>query len=306
MADRLPSLNALRAFEAAARHASFRQAAAELHVTTAAISQQIKALEADLGTPLMRRSNGAWQLTQAGSAGLAELRQGFDRLHEAARRMRMAGRQRRRLTVSVVPSFAATWLVPRLDRFKQAHPGIDLLLDATTAVADLARGDADMAVRYGRGSFSELDAVRLFEDEVFPVCSPRLLEGPHPLRDPADLAHHTLLHLEWAPATGEYPDWRAWLLAAGVTGVDPERGPRFTQHSMVLQAALEGQGVALGTTSHVVDDLAAGRLVWPFDLCMPTRFAYWVVAPRENADRPDIAAFRAWLIDEAGRSLASG
>jgi LysR family glycine cleavage system transcriptional activator len=306
MADRLPSLNALRAFEVAARHTSFRAAAEELHVTTAAVSQQIKALEADLGTRLMRRSNGAWQLTAAGNAGLAELRQGFDRLHEAARRMRVAGRQRRRLTVSVVPSFAATWLVRRLDRFKQAHPDLDLLLDATTSVADLARGDADMAIRYGAGAFPELHGVRLFEDEMFPVCSPRLLDGPHPLREPRDLAHHMLLHLEWAPAKGEWPDWRAWLLAAGVTGVDPDRGPRFTQDSMVLQAAVEGQGVALGTTSHVVDDLAAGRLVWPFDLCMPVRFAYWVVAPRESADRPDIAAFRAWLIAEAGRSLSGG
>jgi LysR family glycine cleavage system transcriptional activator len=218
--------------------------------------------------------------------------------------MRLESRQRRRLTVSVVPSFAATWLVPRLDRFKQANPGLDLLLDATTALADLARGDADMAIRYGTGAFPELDCVRLFEDAMFPVCSPRLLQGAHPLSEPRDLAHHTLLHLEWAPAKGEWPDWRAWLLAAGVTGVDPDRGPRFTQHSMVLQAAVEGQGVALGTTSHVVDDLAAGRLVWPFDLCVPTRFAYWVVAPRDRAERPDIAAFRAWLIAEAGRSLA--
>ena len=305
MAERFSSLNALRAFEAAARHRSFKRAAAELHVTTAAVSQQVKLLEQDLDAKLLRRVEGEWQLTEAGRAGLADLSQGFSSIAEGLRKIRSL-RRRRRLTVSVVPSFAATWLVARLERFRQGHPDIDLLLDATMALADLDRGDADMAVRYGAGEFPGLDSVRLFADDIFPVCSPKLLTGPHPLIEPADLSHHTLLHLEWSAEHGNWPDWAMWLRSAGVTGIDTERGPRFTQHSMALQVAVEGQGVALGTTSHVVDHIAAGRLVSPFDLSMPTRFAYWVVAPKSRSKEPAIAAFRDWLIAEAGRMVDGG
>jgi LysR family glycine cleavage system transcriptional activator len=301
LSERFSSLNALRAFEAAARHKSFKKAAAELHVTTAAVSQQVKLLEQDLGVKLLRRSDGEWQLTEAGRAGATELRQGFDSLAQGLRKIRSL-RGRRRLTVSVVPSFAATWLVSRLDRFREAHPEIDLLLDATMALADFGRGDADMAIRYGAGDFPDLHCVRLLADEAFPVCSPRLTEGPHPLREPGDLRHHTLLHLEWSSAHGGWPDWPMWLRSAAVVDIDAERGPRFTQHSMALQAAIEGQGVALGTTSHVVDALAAGRLIWPFDHCLPTHFAYYIVSPRETANEPAIAAFREWLIGEAART----
>jgi LysR family transcriptional regulator, glycine cleavage system transcriptional activator len=305
MAERFSSLNALRAFEAAARHKSFKRAAAELHVTTAAVSQQVKLLEADLDAKLLRRVDGEWQLTEAGRAGLGDLSQGFSSIAEGLRKIRSL-RRRRRLTVSVVPSFAATWLVARLERFRQIHPEIDLLLDATMALADLERGDADMAVRYGPGEFPGLACVRLFADDIFPVCSPRLLTGSHPLAEPHDLRHHTLLHLEWSSENGTRPDWAMWLRSAGVTGIDAERGPRFTQHSMALQVAVEGQGVALGTTSHAVDHIAAGRLVAPFALSMPTRFAYWVVAPKARAEEPGIAAFRDWLIAEAGRTTNGG
>ncbi len=303
MAERLSSLNALRAFEAAARHRSFKKAAGELHVTTAAVSQQVKLLELDLGTKLLRRVDGEWQLTEAGRAGAADLTQGFESIAAGLRKIRGLGR-RRRLTVSVVPSFAATWLVARLDRFRQAHPDIDLLLDATMELADLGRGDADIAVRYGAGAFPDLDCERLFADDIFPVASPRLLKGPHPLREPRDLRHHTLLHLEWSWQRAGWPDWAMWLRSAGVREVDAERGPRFTQHSMALQAAVEGQGVALGTTSHAADHVAAGRLVSPFDLCMPTHFAYFVVTPPDRTKEPAIAAFRDWLIAEARRSSA--
>jgi LysR family glycine cleavage system transcriptional activator len=301
MAERFSSLNALRAFEAAARHRSFKKAAAELHVTTAAVSQQVKLLELDLKAKLLRRVDGEWQLTEAGRAGLADLSQGFDSIAEGLRKIRSLYR-RRRLTISVVPSFAATWLVARLDRFRQIHPEIDLLLDATMALADLERGDADMAVRYGPGEFPGLDCVRLFGDDIFPVCSPKLLAGVHPLVEPRDLSHHTLLHVAWSVGSAGWPDWAMWLRSAGIRDIDAERGPRFTQHSMALQVAVEGQGVALGTTSHVVDHIAAGRLVSPFDLSMPTRFAYWVVAPKARAKEPAIVAFRDWLIAEAART----
>lgn len=308
MVDRLPSLNALRAFEAVARHRSIKKAAAELHVTPAAVSQQVKGLEADVGAALLRRLVGGLALTEAGESGLADLREGFGYLTRAVRKMR-AKRGRQLLTVSVDPSFAATWLVARLDRFKQAHPEIDLLLEASSASADLARDGIDAAIRYGSGDFPGLHAVRLFGEAVFPVCSPTLLEEPHPLREPADLRWHTLLHLEWTPAKGEWPDWRAWLRAVGVEGIDVERGPRFTEHSMALQAAMEGQGVALGSTALVADALAAGRLVWPFDFCVPTAFAYYLVCLEQRAEEPPIAAFRDWLVAEAGRdpvAAASG
>ena len=301
MAERLPSLNALRAFEAVSRHGSIKKAAEELRVTPAAVSQQVKALEEALGTALLRRTASGLLPTDAGDSGLGDLREGFDRLSRAVRKMRTK-RSRRILAVSVDPSFAATWLLARLDRFKQRRPEVDILLEASSAQADLARDDIDLAIRYGSGDWPGLRAVRLFDEDVFPVCSPKLLEGAQSLREPGDLRRHILLHLEWTPAKGAWPDWRAWLRAAGVEDVDASRGPRFTQHSMALQAAVEGQGVALGSTALVADDLAAGRLVSPFDLCVPTSFAYHLVCLEERAEDPTIAAFRDWMLAEAGRA----
>lgn len=297
MAERLPSLNALRAFEATARHLSLTRAASELHVTPAAISHQIKALEADLGVKLLRRSGREVRLTEAAQAGLAQLREAFDGLAQAARRMR-AQAGGRLLTVSVTPSFAATWLVPRLDRFRAAHPEVDLRIHASHRVVDFARDGIDVAIRYGSGDYPGLHAVPLFEESIFPVCSPALVDGPPPLREPADLKGHTLLHVDLGPHHGTWPDWRMWLLAAGADDVDHTRGPRFSEISMALQAAVRGQGVALGSTGLVDDDLAAGRLVWPFDLCMPTDFGYYVVCPEATAGQANVAALREWLIAE--------
>ncbi len=303
MADRLPSLNALRAFEAVARHLSVTEAAGELHVTPAAVSLQIKALEADLGAKLVRRAGRGLALTAAGRAGLADLGAGFDRLARAARAMR-PGRGRQMLTVSVEPSFAATWLVKRLDAFKRAWPAIDVRIDASMDCADFARDGVDMAIRYGRGKYPGLHVVRLFDDEVFPVCAPGLMGGAHPLGEPGDLRWHTLLHLDWPPNLGEWPDWSTWLRAAGVDDIDADRGLHFTDESMALQAAAQGQGVALGNTALVADDLADGRLVWPFELCLPTMFAYYVVSPENAAGDPTIAAFRDWLLDEVAAAAA--
>lgn len=203
------------------------------------------------------------------------------------------------LTVSVDPSLAATWLVARLDGFAKSHPEIDLRLDATNAIADFARDGVDAAIRYGTGEFPGLRADCLFADEVGPVCSPALVAGSSPLRLPDDLRRHNFIHLEWTPAKGSWPDWRTWLLAAGAGDIDVARGPRFTQHSLALQAAAQGQGVALASAALVADDVAAGRLVWPFELCLPTNFAYYLVCPAESADDPRIAAFRDWICAEA-------
>jgi len=304
MSRRLPPLNALRAFEAAARHLSFTKAAAELHVTQAAISHQIKGLEDYLGVRLFQRRNRALLLTEPAQLCLPGLRDGFDRLAEAMERVRGhdAGRL---LTVTVTPSFAAKWLVPRLDRFRKAHPEIEVRIDASTQLVDLARDQVDVGLRYGSGDYPGLNTDLLFDVAAYPVCSPRLLEGARPLRVPSDLRWHTLLHTEWLAQREEEPDWRMWLLAAGVPDIDWTKGPQFNDWTLTIQAAIEGQGVVLGRTALVESDIAAGRLVRPFDLSVAGRFCYYMVCPPAAAKRPKVAAFRAWVLAEA-RTTASG
>lgn len=281
-----PPLNALRVFEAAARHLSFTRAAQELNVTQAAVSHQVKALEDWLGLKLFRRLNRSLLLTDAGQAYLPTVRDGFQRLIDGTDRLRRLERGGV-LTVTAVASFVAKWLMPRLGRFRQRHPDLDVRM------VDFSREDIDMGIRYGGGGWPGLRIDHLLSEDVFPVCSPRLLEGMHPLTRPDDLRHHTLLHDDMRE------DWRMWLMAAGVEGVDPTRGPGFSQSSMVVQAAIEGMGVALGRSVLVAEDLAAGRLVKPFDVSLPTRYGYYVVCPPTTADRPKITAFREWLLEEA-------
>ncbi len=302
---RLPPLNGLRAFEVAARHLSFTAAAEELHVTPAAVGQQVRALENFLGVALFERLHRHLRLTDSGRACLPELQAGFRKLQDAVERIQ-ATTGAGMVVVSVEPDFAARWLVRRLDRFRAEHPEIDVRLDATLRVTDMAREGVDVAVRYGSGDWPGVRAERLFEDDMFPVCSPRLLAGEHPLRRPEDLAHHTLLHEYW----GEEEDdsgWRNWLLAAAVEGVDPERGPRFAQHSLMLEAAAQGHGVALASGILAADDLASGRLVRPFGSAgrMALSFAYYLVWSTTRHERPQARAFRDWLLAEASgqRSL---
>lgn len=302
---RLPSLIALRCFEAVARLGSVRAAAKALKVTPGAVSQQVKALEAELGVALVRRDGQGLALTEAARAGEAGLTTGFRLLGEAADRMR-ASKTRRRIRLSVDPSLAATWLIGRLDRFRAraAAAGIvaDIVIVASNALADFEEDEIDAAIRFGTGDFPGLVARPLFDDQVCPVASPRLLAGDHPLRVPADLAHHVLLHLEWNTRAGRWPDWSSWLEAARVEGIDAGAGPRFTDHALALQAAVDGQGVALGSTGLVRDHLAAGRLVEPFSLCLTTPFAYYFVYPEQAAARPSIRALEEWLVEEATRS----
>ncbi len=303
MSRNLPPLNALRAFEAAARHLSFTKAAEELHVTPAAISHQIKALEEQLGVPLFRRLTRALRLTQAGQAALPPLRDGFDKLADAVDLLR-AHEESGAITVSLDPSFAAKWLVPRLDRLRAAHPDLDVRLDATDKLVDFQRDNVDLAIRYGGGNYPGLEAERLISEEIFPVCSPKLREGPEPLAQPGDLRHHTLIHLEWDSEDVTAPTWRMWLLAAGIHDIDFTRGPVFSMTTLALQAAIEGLGVALASSFLVADDLAAGRLVVPFDLsvCDPLDFAYHIVVPKRTADLPKVVAFKTWLLDEIART----
>jgi LysR family glycine cleavage system transcriptional activator len=295
---RLPPLNALRAFEAAGRHLSFSKAAAELHVTPAAISQQVRALEDHLGVPLFRRLNRALLLTDAGQLGLPALSEGFDRLVDGIANIQNS-EDTNVLAVSVAPSVTAKWLMPRLDRFYREHPEVDLRIDATSAVADFGADGIDVAIRYGPGNYPGMRVDVMMAEEVFPVCSPKLLEGDAPLRDVSDLGRFTLLHLAWVSQDESWPDWRMWLAAAGHPEIDSTRGPRFVQFGMSVEAAVKGLGVALGSTAVVSDDLATGRLVKPFDLTLAPPFKYYLVCPERNADRPIVAAFRDWILREA-------
>lgn len=293
MAGRLPPLNALRAFEAAARHMSFTRAAEELFVTQAAVSHQIRSLEDWLGLRLFRRLNRRLLLTDEGQAYIGPVRDALDRIAAATDGLRRSDAEGL-LTVSVLPSFAATWLLPRLWRFRDAHPEIDVRIDARESLADFARDGVDVALRYGGGDYPGHHSVRFMTEEAFPVCSPALLErGPHPLRRPEDLRHHTLIR--------DFTEdlWDRWLRLAGVTGIDSRRGPSFNYLNMAIEAAIAGQGVALGRRAIVADALADGRLVRPFDITMPSLDAYYVVCPVATTARPKVAAFRDWLLGEA-------
>ena len=298
MARRLPPLNALRAFEAAARHLSFTRAAEELHVTQAAISHQVKALEEHLGRKLFRRLNRALLLTDDGQAYLPSVSRAFTLLNDATDNL-LTKQAPGPLTVSALPSFAARWLVPRLGRFRQIRPDIDLRIDPSADLTDFAGGDVDVGIRYGRGKYPGMRADWLMTEDIFPVCSPSLLEGPHPLHDPGDPEHQVLLHDDG------HGDWRTWLLAAAADRVDPTRGPIFTDSSMLIQAAMAAQGVALARGVLAADELAAGRLVRPFTLSLPTEYAYYLVCPVNTAEHPKIAAFRDWLLGEARRESSA-
>ena len=291
MPTRLPPMNTLRAFEAAARYLSFTLAAEELHITQAAVSHQIKVLEQALGVRLFRRLNRAIRLTEEGQEFVSEVRMALNHLATAVEKLAApdAGGP---LTVSVLPSFASKWLVPRLGRFRDKHPEIDVRIDPSNQLTDFRRDDVDLVVRYGKGEYEGLHSVRLMTEDIFPVCSPALLKGPNALSKPEDLRHHTLLHDD------AYVDWAMWLLVAGVKGIGQHQGPFFTDSAMVVQAAVEGQGVALARGALAAGDIKAGRLVKPFNIAIPTKYAYYILSPKATSHHPKIAAFRGWLLEE--------
>ena len=289
----LPSLNGLRAFEAAARHMSFTRAAAELNVTQTAVSHQIRRLEEQLGTRLFVRRNRALSLTREARDYLPSVRSAFEDLRQATARLRRPEREGV-LTVSTTASLATKWLVSRVAAFQDAHPGLAVRISTSAHLVDFQREEVDMAVRYGRGSWPGLRADWLMAERLFPVCSPALLAAK-PLREPADLAHHTLLH-----TSVSREDWQLWLTAAGLPlSIAARRGLTFDQGFMAVQAAMEGLGVALGRTRLVEADLAAGRLVAPFDIALPQDAGYYVVSPVATAGSAKVALFRRWLIASA-------
>jgi LysR family glycine cleavage system transcriptional activator len=295
---RLPPLNALRTFEAAARHLSFTRAAGELHVTPAAVGQQVRLLEDFVGVPLFHRTSRTLALTDAGEACLPEIREAFERLTAAVARISSAD-EVGPLVISVAPSLAGKWLLPRLERFEAAHPPIDVRVDASMQVVDLHRSNVDLAIRYGGGRYPGLLVERLMGEAVFPVCSPALLAGEHPLRSPQDIRFHALLHDESPDDDQTCPSWAMWLRAAGIDGVDHSRGPRFNQSSLVLEAAILGRGIALAKARIADADLAAGRVVKPFEISNPVEFAYYVVSIESKARMRKVELFRDWLRGEA-------
>lgn len=300
MSDWLPSLNSLRAFEATARHLNFTQAAAELHVTPAAVKQLVRKLEKTLGVSLVERAGRGLRLTGAGMAGLTELSAGFDNLAGAVLRMRAEG-GRRRLIVSAEPSFATAWLVPRLERFRVGQPDIDVLIDSSAHLVDLARGDADVAIRFGTVHDATLVAHRLFDEELYAFCSPTLGEA---LCEPADLVRCQFIHWEssalgWATATRTVMDWSFWLDRIGAPDIKPRGGLRFSDYNLAVQAAIAGQGVVLGSAPVLGDLVAAGLLVRAVPQGLRADMGYDAVTTRSAIERAEVEAFIGWITAEA-------
>ena len=312
MAYRLPPLNALRAFEAAARHLSFKNAAQEMSVTPTAISHQIKLLEEFLNFPLFHRLTRALELTPQGEAMLPKVREGLDCFVAA-----VANAHQRvssgRLIVVLPPSFATRWLVPRLRRFALSEPSLSLhvIRSIKTIDGDLAAGaasfepddlrqeDSVVVIRFGTGVYPGFQVDRMFGSDYIAVCSPALLQADPPLRVPDDMRHQVLLHDQVSASERSGPGWDEWFKLAGVSGVDSNAGPHFSDSGLAYVAALDGLGVALASRPLVATAIAQGRLVAPFDIAVGQKFAYYLVIPEAIADRPEVQAFRKWLLEEA-------
>jgi LysR family glycine cleavage system transcriptional activator len=285
---RLPPLSMLRAFEAAARHLSFKRAALELAVTPTAISHQIGRLEEHLGVPLFERRARRVALTAPGKTLFPALRDGLDSFADVVDSVR-AGKGRRHLTLSATTAFTAKWLVPRVASFRAAHPDLDLRLHASDELVDLAAGTVDAAIRYGRGIYPGLESEELIVDRFAPLCSPRL-----GISDPGQLRAATLIHFEWKLSGRETPVWRRWFAAAGLRTVDPAAGVTFSDESHAIQAAVAGQGVALLSLVLVSDELASGALVQPFGPVVPG-YRYHLVYRKDHRERGQVALLRDWI-----------
>lgn len=295
-------LNALRAFEASARHQSFAGAAQELNVTPAAVGQLVRTLEQWLGTPLFHRgSTGKVRLvmTETAERALPDIRAGFERLMIGVEKMREQS-PNGLLTVTISPAFAAKWLLPRIERFHATWPDTDVRLDTQLKAVDFLADRVDIGVRYGAGTWAGLTAVKLMEEEIYPVCSPRLASGVAAMTQPCDLLKHTLIHDMSMDASAGFTTWDNWLGSCGVSGAATQRGMKINNSAAVLQAAIEGQGIALARSVMARDDIASGRLIRLFpDIQVMSPLSYFVVYRSECADQVRVKAFRDWLIQEA-------
>ncbi len=298
MACKLPPLYALRAFEAAARKLSFKDAAVELNLTPAAVGYQVRRLEKDLGTRLFHRLNRALVLTDAGKAYLPVVQEAFDVLSKGT--ARLGARKSDRLVVVRIPwSLSSKWLVARLEGLHRHHPHLMVRVNSSDESVDFARDEVDIAVQYSKRIECRLHSVLLFAEQVFPVCSPAMMKGNRPLGEPSDLVHHTLLHDTMTDVT-----WPDWLRAADAVGVESTNGRVFSHCALTIDAALAGDGIALGRSPLVANDLAAGRLVRPFETALVSNWGYYVTCLPERAAEPNISAFRGWLLHEAKASEA--
>jgi len=297
MRRRLPPLNSLRTFESAARHLSFTKASEELFVTQAAVSHQIKHLEEFLGLSLFHRKNRKLTLTEEGAKYWPQIRDIFEQLKSATENIQSAGATGS-LNVNVIPAFAIEWLIPRLDRFKALYPDIDVRITANNQgnKVDFFGEDIDVAIYFSRGRHRKgIYNQRLLDEYLIPLCSPRLINSDNPLVDPEDLKNHTLLHQT------STEDWSRWLTKAGVSGINLNHGTVFSHTVMLLQAAIHGQGVAIGYSVLAQQEINSGRLVIPFDITIPSINSYNFACPEGNQLKPKTAAFREWLqktIDE--------
>jgi DNA-binding transcriptional LysR family regulator len=299
----LPSLDFLRGFEAAGRRLSFTLAAEELYLTQSALSRQIKALEDALGVALFERRHRALALTVTGAAFHREVTEMLESLAAAAERVH-GGSRSPGLTLSTTVSFASLWVIPRLATFRSRHPDVEVYVSADDRLVDLARGDVDVAVRYLPDSAAPENAVRLFGERMTPVASPKVARGAQPLRSPAELTHHVLLHLDDPDGRTPWLDWRSWLASNGQPGLKPAGALRFRIYDQVVQAAVGGQGVALGRLPMIAEHLRDGRLVAPFARKYDSARGYFALASPRVADRDDVVAFLHWLADEAALESA--
>ncbi|MFY8272777.1 transcriptional regulator GcvA [Pseudoalteromonas sp. SSDWG2] len=289
MARRLPPLNSLKAFEAAARHLSFTKAAEELYVTQAAVSHQIKSLEEHLGLKLFLRKNRSLLLTEEGQGYFLDIKEIFSQLVDATDRLLARG-AKGSLTVSLTPSFAIQWLVPRLSLFHEQHPDIDVRIKAQDQDENSLQDDVDVAIYYGRGHWSGVETHKLHTEYLVPLCSPMLLTGPKPLNEPTDLKNHTLLH------DSTRRPWKVWMKTAGVRNVQVNQGPIFSHSSMAMQAAAHGQGVALGNLVLAKPEIDAGRLIVPFNHSLESKNAYYLVFREAQSELGKIVSFKEWML----------
>jgi len=294
----LPPLGFVQGFEAAARTLSFTRAADELALTQSAVSRQIKTLEDHLGVTLFERRHRALALTEDGRAFQRIAVDVLDRLQGAINQMRARGTDNQ-LAVTTVTGFASLWLIPRLKRFTRLNPHIDVRIIANDRILDLERGQIDLAIRYSKADRAPPGAEKLFAEDILPVCHPSLVaDAATPLRTPGDLRHHTLLHLDYHGASRTWFDWGTWMTALGIEDLKPAGSLRFSRYDQMIQAAISGQGVALGVSPLINEAIRSGTLVAPFDRQVDGPHGYYLIRSRAGADKPQVAAFCAWLREE--------
>ncbi|ESY70695.1 transcriptional regulator GcvA [Mesorhizobium sp. M0051] len=300
----LPGTRALRTLEAAARHLNFTRAADELGLTPAAVSHQIKEIEDQLGLVLFTRTSRTIRLTEAGAVLFEASTDALDLLGRAVSRAHKLTRGTALLKVTLDAQFASKWLMRRVDHFRKHQPHIELRFDIAYELRDFELDDIDVGIRFGAGKYPGLRAHRLFDNILIPVCSPSLLTSGPPLREPRDLFNHTLAHIEWSRQGVTWPNWRMWMAAAGVNDFDDSRTVVFKNSTDAVQAALDGNAVALADFAMVANDLSQGRLVQPFELGLRVapEFAYFLVYPESTADDPRIVAFRDWILEEVAKT----